>query len=227
MEPTSCMIVDDEPIARDLLKNYCARVPFLTVAAVCKDGLEALEILQREKIDLVILDINMPKLSGLSLLRTLADPPDVIISSAHSEFAIEGFDLSVVDYLLKPYSFERFLKALGKIKTQRTSSSAPEFIFVKCDQKHVRLPLEEIDLVEACGNYLKIHRHGRYLLIRQSMNELEQSLPADKFLRIHKSFIVPVDRIEFIEGNQVKTKTTLVPVGKVYKNLLTERLKIS
>ena len=227
----NCVVVDDEPIARDLVANYISQIPHLKLLRQCRDAFEALEVLEEERIDILILDINMPKLSGLGMLRALHTAPEVIITSAYAEYALEGFELSVTDYLLKPFSFERFVKAIGKTTNDRSRehnterNSRPEGnIVVKADQKLFNVKLADIRLIEAYGNYVKIYTSDSRLISRQTLSQLEEQLPFEFFIRIHKSFIVPLAQIDYIEGNQLSVASKLLPVGKVYKNQLLERL---
>ncbi|HYG38405.1 MAG TPA: LytTR family DNA-binding domain-containing protein [Cytophagales bacterium] len=230
----NCVVVDDEPIARAIVTSYIEQIPNLTIIKQCKDAFEAMEALEEGNADLLFLDINMPKLSGLSMLRTLANPPQVIITTAYPEFAIEGFELSVVDYLLKPFSFERFVQAVRKAskstlieKTEEITKKNPDFIFVKADQKLVRVMLDEIQFIEAYGNYIKIHVHGSWIISKQTLTQFEEELPSDTFIRIHKSYIVPLPRIDYLEGNQVLVAGKFLPVGKAHRNILINKLSKS
>ncbi|HTJ13332.1 MAG TPA: LytTR family DNA-binding domain-containing protein [Dinghuibacter sp.] len=231
----NCIIVDDEPIARDLLRTYIEQVPYLTLAATCADAFEAMQALGRQDVDLVILDINMPRLSGLDMLRSLKRYPAVIITSAYPDFALEGFELSVTDYLLKPFSFPRFVQATEKVAQHRQALATPltpapstptsptdDFIVVKSDKKLAKVFLRDILYVEAYGNYVFIHGDSDRLMSKQTLTQLEAQLPAGRFVRIHKSYIVSVKAVRFLEGNEVSLGSKKLPVGKVYKeNLLT------
>lgn len=235
MNLIKCIIADDEPIAREILENYIAEIPYLELKASCKNAFEVLEILQKESIDLLFLDINMPKLSGLSMLKTLRQRPNVIITTAYPEYAIEGFELSVTDYLLKPFSLERFLQAVMKVQknvptqpepqiidTQETSTS----IFVKSDKKLIKIDVDEINHIEAYGNYVKIYT-SEMILTPQTLTEILEALPS-QFLRIHKSFAINFNTLKLIDGNQiVLTNATKLPLGKSYKKKVLERVEQS
>lgn len=223
----NCIIVDDEPIARDLLRNYIEQVPYLTLTAACADAFEAMQALNRQDVDLVILDINMPRLSGLDMLRSLKRYPAVIITSAYPDFALEGFELSVTDYLLKPFSFPRFVQATEKVAQRRQVPETPQspttvddFLMVKSDKRLAKVFLKDIVYVEAYGNYVFIHGESERLMSKQTLTQLEAQLPAGRFIRIHKSYIVSLKAVRFLEGNEVSIGAKKLPVGKVYKDNL-------
>ncbi|MDC1161981.1 LytTR family DNA-binding domain-containing protein [Tenacibaculum sp.] len=225
MKNLRCIIADDEPIARQILEGYVQEIPNLHLVASCKNAFEVMEMLEKEKIDLLFLDINMPKLSGLSLLKTMRVKPEVIITTAYSEYAVEGFELSVTDYLLKPFSLERFLQAVLKVKQKeekREVKAVEEIkekaksIFVKSDKKIVKVNFEAISHVEAYGNYVKIFTE-KMTLTSQTLTELLEKLP-DNFLRIHKSFLINFDFLKLIDGNQIVLQNELkLPIGKSYR----------
>ena len=225
-----CLIADDEPIARQILESYISDIPNLTLVASCKNAFEVLEILQHESIDLLFLDINMPKLSGLSLLKTIQNRPNVIITTAYPEYAVEGFELAVTDYLLKPFSLERCIQAV--LKVQKESSVLKEAIaplkeesnnaiYVKSDKKILKLNLEDITYIEAYGNYIKIHT-DQMILTAQTLSEFLKKLPTH-FLRIHKSYVINFNQLNLIDGNQIQLQNDLkLPIGKSYrKSVLT------
>ncbi|MEP3209993.1 MAG: LytTR family DNA-binding domain-containing protein [Maribacter sp.] len=225
MKHLQCLIADDEPIARQILEGYIKDVPQLRLVASCKNAFEVIEMLQKEPIDLLFLDINMPKLSGLSLLKTLQRGPKVIITTAYPEYAVAGFELSVTDYLLKPFSLERFLQAV--LKVQKDEEALPEnevnpiahsakTIFVKSDKKILRLNLDAITHVEAYGNYIKVYEQNM-VLTPQTLSEFLERLP-QHFLRIHKSFAINFDQLKLIDGNQVLLQNDIkIPIGKSYR----------
>lgn len=225
MKIVNCVIADDEPIARQILEGYIKDIPYLKIAASCKNAFEVMEVLQREEIDLLFLDINMPKLSGLSLLKTLQQKPNVIITTAYPEYAVEGFELEVTDYLLKPFSLERFLQALMKVRKAKEKQLQPTLaspeqtesvLFVKSDKKIIRLPMNDIRYVEAYGNYIKIYA-PYMLLTAQTLTEFLTKLPS-RYLRIHKSFVVNFDYLKLIDGNQVILQDdTKLNIGKSYR----------
>lgn len=225
MNTLQCIIADDEPIARQILKNYIDTIPSLELTASCKNAFEVMEVLQEQKIDILFLDINMPKLSGISLLKALRHSPSVIITTAYPEYAVEGFELSVTDYLLKPFSLERFIQAVSKVRqkdvVQKEVVAADReevatFLFVKSDKKIIKINLSEIQYVEAYGNYIKIHT-DRMILTPQTLSDFLEKLP-NHFIRIHKSFVINFDQLKLIDGNQlVLQNLTKLPIGKSYK----------
>ena len=234
MKALQCIIADDEPIARQILENYIKEMPTLTLVASCKDAFEVMEVLQKQSVDLLFLDINMPKLSGLSLLKTMQQRPEVIITTAYPEYAIEGFELSVTDYLLKPFSLERFLQAVMKV--QKTSAVPPErlviqkeevnttqSIFVKSDKKLIKLMYDDINYVEAFGNYIKIYT-DQMILMPQTLTGFLEKLP-DQFLRIHKSFVINFDKLKLVDGNQIILENEVkLSIGKSYRKTVIDRI---
>ncbi|RAJ08509.1 LytTR family two component transcriptional regulator [Chitinophaga skermanii] len=228
------LIIDDEPLAHDVIKELAQEVPYLQIVGDCYSATEAIIYLQQHPVDLLFLDIQMPKLSGLDFLRTLSKRPLVIITTAHHEYAVEGFELDVMDYIMKPFRFDRFLKATNKaweqFKTQQTTSSsstlpaatnAPASLFVKQDKRLVQIHLQDIYYVESYGNYVKIWLKDHAILTPKTMLSMEEALPVEQFVRIHKSYIVNKLNVDYIEGNMVvlKNKQSLL-IGKSYKPLL-------
>jgi DNA-binding LytR/AlgR family response regulator len=233
MKKLRCIIADDEPIARQILENYIQEIPYLELVASCKNAFEVMEVLEEKIIDLLFLDINMPKLSGLSLLKTMQQKPKVIITTAYSEYAVEGFELSVTDYLLKPFSLERFLQAV--LKCQREEKVTNEAvlvekdetiksIFVKSDKKIIKLNFDDINHVEAYGNYIKIFTN-KMVLAPQTLSDFLKKLP-NNFLRIHKSFVINFNKLKLIEGNQLVLQNELkLPIGKSYKRDVLDKIE--
>jgi len=229
-----CLVTDDEPIARQIVEGYIRQTPYLELAGSCKDALEALEQLQQQVIDILFLDINMPHLDGLSLLKTLRHRPDVIITTAYPEYAVEGFELAVTDYLLKPFSLKRFLQAVERVREQhsppppeRKIAPAPEeALYLKTSDKIVRVELNDIFYAEAYGNYVKLHTAGGRHLLSQPLGTFQELLPADRFIRIHKSYLIALLHLESMEGNRVVIQARQLPVGKVYKRQLLQRLNV-
>ena len=234
-----CLVADDEPIARQILETYIGQVPYLTLVGACKNAFEVMEVLQRETVDVLFLDINMPQLSGMSLLRTLQQRPAVIITTAYPEHAVESFALSVTDYLLKPFSIERFLQALAKVQAQKAAvappapaapvastpaTSGPDHLFVKVDKKITRVNLADLQYIEAYGNYIKLHVGNEVLLVAQTLSGFQERLPAEQFVQVHKSYVVNVAHIQSLEGNQLTLGTHEVPVGKSHATALRARL---
>ena len=213
-----CLIIDDEPAARDILKTYIADTEELQLAGESKNALEARSALKENDIDLLFLDINMPRLSGIDFLKTIDHPPKVILTTAYSEYALDGYELNVVDYLLKPFSFERFLKAVDKAsRTISEPTSKDDYITIKADGKLYRVPYEEILFAESQGDYLTVHTKEQEITFYQTMKDLCERLPEHLFVRIHRSFLVSLSSIEFMEGNQVKIGDHKLPVSKSYK----------
>jgi DNA-binding LytR/AlgR family response regulator len=224
MNRYKCIIVEDEPLAQNVLRKYIGEHPTLELIAVCNDALEAQPILTRENIDLVFLDINLPKLSGINFIKTLVRPPLIIFTTAYPEFAVEGFELNAVDYLLKPFSFERFLKAVNKAieklntANQHSDGNRPGFIFLKADKKIHKVDLDSIHFIEAIGDYMKVVTDTGQLIINETMKKLQEELPVRSFIRVHKSFIISRNKIKFIEGNYVQVEDKSIPIGATYKN---------
>jgi DNA-binding LytR/AlgR family response regulator len=231
-----CLIVDDEKPARDLLKQYCNEIFFLEVRGECKNAYETMDRLTNEKIDLLFLDIKMPKLTGLQLLRSLNNPPFVIITTAYREYAFEGFELEVLDYLKKPFSFERFLKSVLKVKKlyeQRITAEAseetnlsnnPEFLFVKTDKIFYKIVPGQLMYVEAMGDYAHFYTKTEKYVIYITMKKVEQILPSDQFIRVHRSFVVALRHIDYVEGNIIHIGDKEVPIGKSFRDDFKKRL---
>jgi len=224
MSRYKCIIIEDEPLAQNILKKYISDHPSLELVAICSDALEAQTILTQQNIQLLFLDINLPKLSGINFIKTLIHPPLVIFTTAYPEFAVEGFELNAVDYLLKPFSFERFLKAVNKVIEKLNNSSLPKkeeidaFIFFRSDKKIHKVDLESIHYIEAVGDYMKVITDSGQLLINETMKNLQEELPARSFIRVHKSFIISRNRIKYIEGNYIQVESKSIPIGATYRN---------
>ncbi|NKI32343.1 LytR/AlgR family response regulator transcription factor [Croceivirga thetidis] len=220
---TNYIIVDDEHIAHDIVKGYCDAMPNLNLVKHCYDAIEAMECLRNHKVDLIFLDLNMPKLQGFSFLKTLVNPPKVIVTSAYQEFALEGYELNVVDYLLKPFSFERFVTAINKLehmdkpKTNSTVKLEEERLFLRSNKKHVQVRLNDILYIESIGNYINMILADKEIQVREKISEIKKMLPNNKFMQVHKSFIVAKNHINSIEGNRIFIKDYVVPIGKTYK----------
>jgi DNA-binding LytR/AlgR family response regulator len=229
----NCIAVDDEKLVLDLLVDNISQVPYLHLVKACKNAMEAIEVLQHEKIDLLFLDIQMPKLSGLQLIQTLQHPPMIILVTAYEKYALEGYDLNVVDYLLKPVSFERFLKACNKakelfdLKNETTTEQASGHLFVNVEYTLVKISFSDILFVEGLKDYLKIHLASspKAVLTKMSLKAMEEKLPAGKFIRVHKSFIVAMDRVTIIKRDFVCIGSQEVPVSDFYKENLSRLTK--
>ena len=229
----TCLVVDDEPLARRVLEKYIAEVPSLTLGHACGSAMEAAAYLHEHRVDVIFLDIKMPRLSGLDFLKTLVDPPQIIITTAYSEFALEGYEYSVVDYLLKPIPFERFLKAVNKISVRLDRKHPPvrppgqakdDFIFIKSGQKSFQIQFADIERIQGWGNYVKIFAGEHARLAPMTMKAIERLLPADQFLRCHKSHIVNRERIESIGDNRITLAGIKIPIGRVFKQRVNEFL---
>ena len=236
-----CLIIDDEPLAHDIILAYINDVPFLTNIGHCYRATEALDFLNNHEIDLIFLDIRMPKLSGLDFLRTLQHKPLVVITSAYEEYALESFDLAVCDYLLKPFRFDRFLKAVNRaqeiynlknpvekpVNMLQKEGVATDKIAIKADKKHILLSLDEILYLESLGNFVKVWKDDGFLLTPRTLTSFEEQLPST-FVRIHKSFILNKKYVNYLEGNMAFLKNEQqIPVGKNYKATIKQILDIN
>lgn len=222
----TCMIVDDEPLSRDILRKYIGEVKDLELLAECPDGIEATHLLAQKPADILFLDINMPGLTGIAMARSLKDPPLIVFTTAYPEFAVEGFDLNALDYLVKPYSFERFLKAVNRALASLSSEGGQETaqkIIVKADKKLYALEPGNILFVEGQGDYIRIHLAEMRLIVHDTLKNFTEALPETDFLRVHKSWVVNLKRISFIEGNQVKIASERIPVSPSSREELLER----
>jgi DNA-binding LytR/AlgR family response regulator len=225
----NCIIVDDEPVAQDLLKKYVSDVPALRLLQVCSNAFEATEALMQHEVHLIFLDINMPRLSGMQFYKSLSNPPAVIFTTAYSEYALEGFEVDAADYLLKPFSFERFYHAVNRI-LDKLKNSRPEkeegHILLKADKKIHRVKLSDILYLEGLGDYVKVHFSGSFLVVHDTIKDLLELLPGT-FLRVHKSFVVSLGSINYIEGNMTKVGERDIPIGQKYKEEFLVALKSS
>lgn len=219
----SYLIIDDEHIAHDIIKGYCDLIPNMRLMKNCYDALEALEYLHKNEVDLIFLDLNMPVLKGFEFLKTLQNPPKVIVTTAYQEFALEGYEHNISDYLLKPFGFERFLKAVNKSmssvvqKAPAEKNDVPNRIFVQSNKKHIQLETENILYIEATGNYTKIITPTGPITIREKFSAFLEQLPKNDFVQVHKSFAVAAKQINSVEGNMIFISNYQVPIGKIYK----------
>jgi len=217
------LIIDDEPLAQNVLKKYAEDIKSIDIKGFCKDALEAFEILEKQSIDLIFLDINMPKLSGIEFLKTLKNPPLVILTTAYTEYAMEGYELNILDYLVKPFSFARFLKAVQKAEQQlqltqkSTIEEKAESVFIKSNKKTYQVKFSEIVYIEGLGDYIKIYTEKTHLVTNLSMKKMEELLPASDFYRIHKSHMVNLMKIIAIEGNMVELPGIKLTIGSNYR----------
>jgi two-component system, LytTR family, response regulator len=231
MPKLTCIIVEDEPLAVKVLADYVQQVPFLELQSTFRDAILATEWLRDHAVGLIFLDIHLPKLKGMDFLRTLANPPSVIITTAYHQYAVEGFDLNVTDYLLKPFEFERFLAAVNKVKTKQSAVTAEEsasravatekdFIFLNVQKKKVKVLFSEILYIESQREYIKLVTEKKEFLTKMGTREIEEILPADRFRRIHRSFIISVEKIESFNAESVEVNGISIPVGRGYRNVL-------
>lgn len=217
----NCIIVEDAPLAVDKLKNFISKVPLLDLAGTFDNGLDAFDFLQSNTIDLLFLDIQMEQFTGLQLLQALHTRPHIIIVSAYGEYAVQGFEYDVTDYLLKPYSFERFLEAVNKVQTEMASNPPAQplpkdYIFLKTEYRMVRINLCDILYIEGKGAYLHVITDTTRIMTLLSFKEIESLLPAKQFIRIHKSYLIAINKIDNIERNVVKIANMRIPIGKSY-----------
>lgn len=223
-----CLIVDDEPPAREIIRRYIEQVPTLELSGECANAIQALSILQQEPVDLLFLDIRMPQLNGNDFLKTLKHPPKVIFTTAHAEYALEGYDLDIVDYLLKPIPFDRFLKAVNKayqlsaIKSdnafQGENKKSESFVYFRADRKMVKVMLQEILYIESMKDYVKIFTSEGTIITKQSISSVEAMLPDKEFVRSHRSFIVATRHIKSFTSDLIEINNTEIPIGKLFRN---------
>ncbi len=223
-----CLIVDDEPLAIEIIESYLDRLDDMEIVAKCTNALRAFEVLQKEAVDLLFLDIQMPKLTGLDFLKTLKDPPKVILTTAYREYALEGYELDVLDYLLKPISFERFFKAVSKMYKKENGPTPQEkqssmgmeepYLYLKADKKMVKVLLKDILYIESLKDYVRIKTPGKDVITHQTISYFEEKLPEDAFIRIHRSFIVPLHKIETFSASFIEVPGKELPIGRMYKN---------
>jgi len=234
---TKCLVVDDEPLARDLMRSHIEKLENFEIVAECADAMKALQELRNCNVDLMFMDIQMPQITGIDFLKTLKHPPKVIITTAYREYALDGFELDVVDYLLKPITFERFLKSINKyyqitqeelqsvISTPATTVTEDAFIYVKENKKVIKLHLNDILYVEGLSEYVQIHTENKRIITKTSMTNMQEKLPDLNFMRIHKSFIVSLAKIEAFTTHSIEVPGKELPIGRSYKNSVLEALQ--
>jgi len=227
MSKIKCIIVEDEPLAVKVLTDYISQVPFLELHGSFKDAILATDYLRSNTVDLIFLDIHLPKLKGMAFLKTLTSPPAVIITTAYHQYAVEGFNLNVTDYLLKPFEFERFLVAVTKIRTTSTEkhrsieeTEAKDHLFLNVQKKKVKILFSEILYIESQREYIKIVTTKKEYVSKMSTHEIESLLPANLFKRIHRSFIVSVSKIESYTAEAVEVNGVSIPIGRGYKDVI-------
>lgn len=230
----NCLIVEDEPLASEILEDYISQVPFLQLFAKCNDAIYAMEILQHHRIEIIFLDIHLPKLKGLDFIKTLSDPPKIIITSAYPEYALQGYELNVVDYLLKPIEFNRFIMAVNKLKhaneigqINANSSVPPEraHLFFNVSKKKIKMFLDEILYIESIKEYIKVTSKNKNILTKFQLGEIDDILNKNNFLRIHRSFIVAKDKIDAFSATDVEINGQQIPIGRSYKDLVIATLE--
>lgn len=232
---TRCLIIDDEPLAIKLIKTHLSKLDSFEVAGECSNALKAIEFLKVERIDLMFLDINMPEITGLDFLKSLPDPPYVIITTAYREYAIDGYDLDVIDFLLKPISFERFLKAINrycnrsgsvhKNSTGQSQSVPSRHVFIQDGKNIYKISFDDLLYLEGFGEYVKVVTVSKTHLVRDSLSDFEQKLPGDRFLRIHKSYIVNLEKITGYSSVHVMLKNIELPIGRIFREKVMTILK--
>jgi DNA-binding LytR/AlgR family response regulator len=233
---TKCLVIDDEPLARDLMRSHIEKLENFEIVEECSDAMKALHALQNHPVDLMFMDIQMPQITGVEFLKTLKHPPRVIITTAYREYALDGFELDVVDYLIKPITFERFLKSINKYYQISQEDLFPEssvnfsvpieeaFIYVKENKKVIKIHLNEIVYIEGLSEYVQIYTGSKKIITKTSMGNMEEKLPGSGFLRIHKSFIVSLNKIEAFTSGSIEVPGKELPIGRSYKNSVLEVL---
>ena len=231
-----CLVVDDEPLALDILEDYISKVPFLTLVKTTTSAIEGLSLVQSDAIDLVFLDVQMPELTGIQFLKIINGKCDVILTTAYSQYALDGYELDVVDYLLKPIAFDRFYKAAQKVlqSSVNTSSSAPEilsvqknhdFIFIKTEHKIQKIYLDDILYIEGLKDYISIFTKSERIITLQNMKKMEESLPSKSFIRVHKSYIIALGKIESIERSRIHIGEKIIPIGDTYREYFFKQIE--
>ncbi|WP_211279517.1 LytR/AlgR family response regulator transcription factor [Cognaticolwellia mytili] len=220
------LIIDDEPIAHTLIEKFADELDYMKLIGNCHNAMSALPLLKTQQVDLIFLDINMPKLNGFEFLKTLANPPQIIIISAHKEHALESYEYTIADYLLKPFNFERFFKSIQKVMgnistipepTSSTDLPIDKSIFIKDEKKNHKVALSDIDYIKAEGNYTSVNLKNRHILSQMKISDFEKLLPKEDFSRIHRSYIVAHQAMTLISANEIKLDDTSLPIGRVYK----------
>ena len=228
----TCIIIEDQAPAQRLLKNYIDQVDFLELKGTFSNGIDALQYLNNHDVDLMFLDIHLPKISGIDFLKTLSNPPKVILTTAFSEYAIESYELNVIDYLLKPFSFQRFLKAILKLQhqniaergTEKSVEDTPSFIFVKSGYEHLKLNIKDIEYIKSESDYTEVCTEQHKYLTSHALKYWIEYLDESKFCQVHKSYIVQINKISKVSGNQIYlNSSTVIPIGRAYKDKFVDR----
>ena len=223
-----CLVIDDEPPAREIIRRYIEQVPTLQLVGECANAIQAFTLLQQQQVDLLFLDIRMPQLNGTDFIKTLKNPPKVIFTTAFSEYAVEGYELDAIDYLLKPIPFDRFLKAVNKayqfalpkneIAVSPEEKKNDSFVYFRADRKMVKVMLQDINYIESMKDYVKVFTTSGTIITKQSISSVEAMLPEKNFIRTHRSFIVSLDKIKTFTAELIEIDKTEVPIGKLYRN---------
>jgi DNA-binding LytR/AlgR family response regulator len=228
--PIRCCIVDDEPLAIKLLSGYVSKTANLELTLATTDPFSALEAVRSGKVDLVFLDIQMPELTGIQFMKIIDRQCGIIITSAYKDYALQGFEFDVIDYLLKPIAYEKFFAAVQKANnrmfTKQAAADVANYIFIKSDHRQIKVNFDEIYYLESFRDYITVHTTKDKILTLQSLRSFEETLPADKFIRIHKSHIVAIEKITAIENNRILIHDTFLPIGEVYKDQVNQRLQL-
>jgi len=233
-ERVKCLIVDDEPLAIDVIKGYVSQVPQFELVGTCSDAMQAFQVLNKEKVDLLFLDIEMPGMTGLEFIRSLSSVPHVILTTAYREYALESYEMEVVDYLLKPISFGRFFKAVSKYLKLTANTAAPQLptnkpkergsIYVYADKKNIKVYFEDILFIESIKDYVRIHTKGKNIVSKNTITRYEELLP-DSFIRVHRSYIINLAKINAYTHHDIEIGEKEIPIGTSYKRVVMERLK--
>jgi DNA-binding LytR/AlgR family response regulator len=229
-----CLLVDDEPPALEVLKTYIQSVPSLEVAGECHHALAAFEFLKKNQVDLIFLDVNMPKLQGTDFIKSLPHPPQVIFTTAHRNYALDGFELGAIDYLLKPFSLDRFLKAVYKVTQpnqrepeEKHQMTTERFLYFRAERKMIKVMLSDILFIESLKDYIKIVTTKGQIITKQSISSVETMLPEEEFIRIHRSFIASVNKIDSYTSNDIFIGKSELPIGPLYKHEIGKRLQVN
>lgn len=232
MKKIRCLIVDDEPPALQLLEKYASMIDQLEVVGTCQSGVKAFDMLKDQRVDLMFLDIRMPVLNGLDFLKTLKNPPAVILTTAYREYAIDGYDLDIIDYLLKPIAFDRFLKAVDRFRERTTSinvgknerKTQPEHIYFNVNRTHHKVVFSDILYVESLKDYVRIHTKTDRLVVKGNLGSIMKELPAERFVRIHRSFAVSLSSVKSFNQSEVEIENIKLPIGASYRDELLKKL---
>src|SRR5580693_8228940 len=234
MQTYNCIVIEDEPLAAEVLQDYIGQVPFLKLVSSCSDAFYAMETLQSFDVDLMFLDIHLPKMKGLDLIKVLKKPPKIIITSAYQEYALQGYEFNVIDYLLKPIEFSRFLKAVNKIEQSKeivmparpvARSAERAYLFFSVGKKKVKVFLDEILYIESMKEYIRVNTKNKSVLTKFKLSQVEELLNENNFLRIHRSIIVAKDKIESFSATEVELGGKRLPIGRSYKELVLSMLE--